>query len=194
MTEIAFFAEDFAHESFLNAILQRFCKDYGTSVKIHQRSSSRGGSRFITEMKQYLRDIRRGTEPRPDHLIIITDSNCGSVSKKTRQILDGIPPDMKDICILAIPEPHVERWMLVDSAAFKKVFGRGCAAPDKKCDRGRYKGLLSQEIMESGTTPAIGGMEWAVEVVEGMDLDRIEDKSLRRFIKDLHRVFQNISR
>ena len=41
-----------------------------------------------------------------------------------------------------VPNPHVERWLLLDGAAFKAAVGHGCDAPDQKCDRGRYKERL----------------------------------------------------
>ena len=41
--------------------------------------------------------------------------------------------------ILAPPDPHVERWLLLDGAAYKAVFGKGCDTPDLKCDRNHYK-------------------------------------------------------
>ena len=34
--------------------------------------------------------------------------------------------------VLAVPDPHVERWLLLDGAAFKAAVGHGCDAPDQK--------------------------------------------------------------
>ena len=48
--------------------------------------------------------------------------------------------------IYAIPDPHIERWLLLDSAAFKKVLDKGCSAPTQKCERGLYKRLLLQAV------------------------------------------------
>ena len=35
--------------------------------------------------------------------------------------------------VKAIPEPHIERWLLLDGAASRAAVGKGCQAPDLKC-------------------------------------------------------------
>ncbi len=64
--------------------------------------------------------------------------------------LKTVVEDYDPITIYAIPDPHLERWLLLDSAAFKHVLGRGCSAPDQKCEKERYKQLLIQAILEAG--------------------------------------------
>ena len=75
--------------------------------------------------------------------------------------------------VLAIPDPHIERWLLLDGAAFKAVFGTGCDAPDLKCERNHYKRQLMDAIQSAGTTPRLGGIEYAEEIVQHMNLDRV---------------------
>ncbi len=89
--------------------------------------------------------------------------------------------------VLAVPDPHVERWLLLDGAAFKAVFGQGREAPDRKCSRNRYKDLLIAAIRAAGRTTYLGGIEYAEDIVHRMDLDRAarSDASLRSFIDDL---------
>jgi hypothetical protein len=74
--------------------------------------------------------------------------------------------------MVAIPDPHVERWMLVDSQAFKAVLGRGCDAPDQKCERERYKHMLLAAMRAAGIVPPLGGMEYARDIVQHLDLQR----------------------
>ena len=46
-------------------------------------------------------------------------------------------------------------WLL-DGAAFRDVFGKGCDAPDRKCDRDRYKQRLVEAIRATAITPKSG--------------------------------------
>ncbi len=97
---------------------------------------------------------------------------------------------MRIIC--AVPDPHIERWLLLDSSAFKAVFGRGCDAPDRKCERGRYKKMLVDAIRTAGITPSLGGLEFADDIVNSMDLEHSAkaDDSLRYFLDQLRAVLQ----
>jgi hypothetical protein len=99
---------------------------------------------------------------------------------------------------MAVPDPHIERWLLLDSAAFKAVLGRGCEAPDFKCDRDRYKKLLAQAVSKAGITPLIGGLEHARDIVDSMDFTRMTrkegDKVLGQFLQELQKVFKDWSR
>jgi hypothetical protein len=55
-----------------------------------------------------------------------------------------------------VPDPHIERWLLLDSQAFKEVLHRGCSAPDQKCDRDRYKLLLDEAVRAAEVEPLLG--------------------------------------
>ena len=86
-----------------------------------------------------------------------------------------------------MPDPHIERWLLLDSGAFKKVLGKGCSAPDQKCNRDLYKQRYAQSIYAAGLTPLFGGLEHAPNIVSEMNLARAasRDKSFRHFLRDL---------
>ena len=81
---------------------------------------------------------------------------------------------------------------MIDSAAFKTVFGQGCSAPDQKCDRDKYKHLLVQEILKTGFFPNLGGIEYAEDIAAAIDLPRAAslDPSLGHFLDDLRDVFK----
>ena len=104
----------------------------------------------------------------------------------------GRPQAAVSPVVLAVPDPHIERWLLLDGAAFKSVFGRGCDAPDQKCDRGRYKHQLSEASRATNVVPRLGGIEYAEDIVQHMDIDRAAgaDPSLRRFVDELRGVFR----
>ncbi len=66
------------------------------------------------------------------------------------------------------------------------MLGKGCAAPDNKCARDRYKQLLSQAVVDAGAEPTAGGLEFARDLVDAMDLPRLErrDASVGHFLQD----------
>ncbi len=190
MREIAFFVEDFAHREFLKALVQRLADGYGIEIAMNWRNARRGHGAVITELKQFLRDLQRGQVVLPDLLVVGTDANCKGMAERLRQITDltnhvGVPT------VCAVPDPHIERWLLVDSSAFKQALGKGCDAPDQKCERSRYKRLLADAIRASGVTPSLGGIEFSEDIVQAMDLARIgtKDPSLDHFLGNLRNVF-----
>ncbi len=191
MRDIALFVEDFAHKEFLAALLHRLAAEYGVAVHPDWRNARRGHGAVVNELKQFLRDLQRGRDRLPDLVVVATDANCKGLVERLRQITEVTKRvDVHTVC--AVPDPHIERWLLVDSAAFKSVFGRGCAAPDRKCERARYKKMLIDAIRSSGVTPSLGGIEFADDIVAALDLDRAAaaDDSLRSVIEELRRVFQ----
>jgi hypothetical protein len=191
MREIALFVEDFAHKEFLAALLQRLAAEYGVAVHLDWRNARRGHGAVVNELKQFLRDLQRGRDGLPDLVVVATDANCKGLVERLRQITEVTGKvDVHTVC--AVPDPHIERWLLVDSAAFKSVFGRGCDAPDQKCERARYKKMLIDAIRSSGVIPNLGGIEFADDIVAAMDLTRAAaaDASLSRLIEDLRAVFK----
>ena len=193
MIRVAVFAEDSIHEAFVTALLKRISSEYIVPFRLSRRSSLRGGSRFVAELRRYLRDVGKKIEPTPNFLVVATDANCKGARVRKKEILEAIPDSFRDLIVPAIPEPHAERWMLLDPSAFKQVFGKGCRAPDKKCERSRYKGTLYNEIAETGCSPALGGWEFAEDIVRAMDLDEIRDGSLRSLVADLRSRFRSYS-
>ena len=191
MRRIALFVEDYAHQQFLGALLQRLADENEVEIKLDWRNARGGHGAVVKEFKQYLRDLQRQGGERPDLIIAATDANCNGLRERTKALSDVIGQiDLR--IVFAVPDPHIERWLLVDSGAFKQVFGRGCDAPDHKCERARYKKMLIDAIRESGITPSLGGIEYAEDIVKKMDLDRAarNDTSLQRLLEDLDAVFR----
>ncbi len=191
MREIALFVEDHAHREFLEALIARLARDHGQPVVCDWRNVRRGHGAVITELKQLLRDLVRTRGGYPDLIVVATDANCKGNAQRIREIRevsDATPARV----VCAVPDPHIERWLLVDSAAFKAVLGRGCAAPDQKCERARYKRLLVEAIRQAGVTPSLGGIEFAADIVAAMDLARAgrADASLGQFLDELETVFR----
>lgn len=191
MRDIALFVEDHAHKEFLAALLHRLAAEAGVKVRMDWRNARRGHGAVVSELRQFLRDLQLGCANLPDLVIVATDANCKGLTERLRQITE-VTAKIAIPAICAVPDPHIERWLLIDSAAFKTVFGRGCAAPDMKCERARYKKLLVDAILESGISPSLGGIEFADEIVQAIDLARASkaDTSLGRFLEEIRSTFR----
>ena len=191
MRRIALFVEDSAHQKFLGALLQRLADEKGVDIKLDWRNARRGHGAVVKEFRQYLNDLQRQPGEYPDLIVVATDANCKGLRARTRALVDVTgQTDLR--IVFAVPDPHIERWLLVDSGAFKQVFGRGCDAPDQKCERARYKKMLVDAIRESGITPSLGGIEFADDIVKEMDLDQAarNDASLQRLLEELNAAFR----
>ncbi len=180
---IAAFGEDFAHRSIVDPLIARITAQCGLHATVDWRNARHGHGRVVAELSEYFRDLR-GQGGSPDLVVVVTDANCKGFVERSRQIprYGGPAP-----AVLAIPDPHIERWLLLDGAAFRAVFGRGCQAPDQKCDRDRYKQALIRAIYDAGVIPTLGGIEFAEDLVQAMDLERAAraDVSFKRFLDDL---------
>lgn len=188
MREVALFVEDHAHQKVVGALLHRLADESGVTVRLDWRNATRGRGRVVQELRRYLSDLTR-QGGYPDLIVVATDANCIGLQQRIRDIdaSGAFSP-----VVLAIPDPHIERWLLLDGGAFKSVFGKGCDAPDQKCDRGRYKHQLFEAVHATGTTPRLGGIEFAEDIVQHMDIESAAraDPSFRRFVDELRRVFR----
>ena len=191
MPEILLFGEDYGHEVVVRAVIERLAADLGMSVNITVRSSRGGYGAMQAELEMFVRDLMRQQVGRPDLLVLATDANCVGRRAREEQLapilnpLQGLLP-----VVMAIPDPHIERWLLIDSHAFKRVLGRGCSTPASKCQRGLYKDLLARAVRETGVRAFIGGMEHAEDIVRAMDIQRMRqtEESFGRLIGDLERA------
>lgn len=140
-------------------------------------------------MERYVRGLQKDPGNLLDLLIVAIDANCNSYAKRKKTINEKLPAEVQTITVCAIPDPHVERWLLIDQSAFKAVFGKGCAAPPAKCERNLYKRLLIEAIRETGLTPLVGGIEHARDIIDKMDFDNVDDNSFEKLLKDLQSKF-----
>ena len=192
MRNISLFVEDQAHQDFLTILTQRFAEAYNIKINIKSYSVRGGHGRVIKELRQYQRNLQRNRENLPDLIIVGTDGNCKKPPAREREINLVISNDFAHLVISAIPDPHIERWLLLDSAAFRKVFGKGCPTPDQKCERDRYKRLLLNAIYEAGIDPSSADFEYMADLVREMNLQRMEqtDSSIGRLLEALQRRFR----
>ena len=189
MRDIALFVEDYAHRQFVGALVERLAHAHGIDARLDWRNALGGHGKVAQEFARYLRDLERQGGHPPDLIVVATDANCEGRNARAQKFPDGVGPAP---LVRAIPDPHIERWLLLDGAAFRSAVGRGCEAPDQKCDRGRYKHLLIEAIRAADIAPILGGVEFAEDIAREMNLARAAraDRSFRRFVDALDGVFQ----
>ncbi len=190
---ILLFCEDSFHEKFVAALIHRFNQDYGLNAIVRSYSARGGLPRVHAEFRLFLDYLKRQSDGAPDCIVVVADANCFGFNDRKQLLEKALAQHagFEQLVCYAIPDPHIERWMLVDSAAFKEVFGRGCTLPSVKCAKGEYKKLLLTEIKKSRIDPPLGGEEYAEDIVAAMDLAKaeIEEPSLGLFLKALKGKF-----
>jgi hypothetical protein len=141
---------------------------------------------MLRELTRFVRDLVSGQQRLPDLLLVGRDGNCLGYVKAKEAVAHALG-SYGGPTVIAVPDPHIERWLLLDAAAFKKVLGKGCPAPDHKCEKDRYKEQLLQAIRSAGLQPVLGGLEYAEELVQALDLNRVAqaDASFRHLLDDL---------
>lgn len=190
MPEVVVFCEDSFHEKFITALLTRMRSDAQAQFEFRCLTSTGGLARVASEFKDFLRELARGRRSSPDAIIVMADANCKGAQARRDDLISKSSPyaHFLDITITGVPDPHIERWMLIDSGAFSRVFGKGCSLPKIKCDRDEYKRLLVQRIREAaGFRPSLGGVEYAEDIVNAMNLEHAAqaEPSFGRFYRDL---------
>ena len=191
MYNISLFVEDQAHEIFIVTLGQRLAAEYQIKINLTFYNLRGGHGKVMRTLKKYQRDLQSNQENLPDLIIVGIDSNCTGFLEREKEI-NQITFDLGDLVISMVPEPHIERWLLLDSEAFKTVFGKGCPTPDQKCEQDRYKRLLLNAIYEAGIDPSSAAVEYIEDLIKAVDLQRVAqiDKSIERFLSALHRRFR----
>ncbi len=191
MRNISLFVEDTVHEDFLVALVHRIANAYNIEINVKVSSVRGGHENVITELGQYQQDLQHNTEDLPDLIIVGTDSNSKGFLQREKEIHQAVS-SLADRVISMISKPYIERWLLLDSEAFKEVFGTDCSVPNRKYDRNRYKRLILQAIRDAGVVPLLGGIEQIADLVNAMNLQHMEqrDRSFRRFFRALQQRFE----
>ena len=192
-TLIDLFVEDHAHEEFLRPLIRRLARERGKTVIVNVRSARGGHGRALSELDFYQKAVakRPGGLVMPDLVVIGIDGNCQPHHTARKRMLARLSPAFRDKAVIACPAPHIERWFLADAHAFSSVVGVSPRVRKGKCQRDYYKTVLAQAVVDAGHVPTLGGIEFAREIVEAMDLYQAgkADKSLKAFLDELGAVF-----
>lgn len=194
MPELVLIFEDAAQEGLIRPLVERIAAEEGVPLNIRVRSARGGFARVCGELADLAKSCAAGQLPMPDGVLAVVDANCrGHVER--RRAVEQAAGSLSDRLVPAIPDPHIERWFLLDSRAFKKVVGRGCRAPDEKCEKDRYKRVLVSAVIDAGVEPLLGGIEYAKDLAAEIDLLKVAlaDNSFGHF-RDALRAWLKSSR
>jgi hypothetical protein len=188
------FVEDRAHEEFISAIVRRIARNENRQIQLRVRAARGGYPRVLNELALYQRMVLRGLAAMslPDVLVVAADANCQGLAAKRTAIRKRLKKPFKARTVLAVPDPHVERWYLSDRQAFKQVVGIEPPAERRKCERERYKRILAQAVREGGHPAILGGIEFAKELAQSMDFYRAgrAEPGFRQFVSDATSAFK----
>ncbi|MFQ5865689.1 MAG: DUF4276 family protein [bacterium] len=196
---ILYFLEDRAQEGFIIALVNRIAKEESIAINSlnHDIRSARGGSRVIKQFKKFLRDMMELEAMYVDLLVVAVDGNCQGYQEKVRKLEDNIRLDhpLKNRVVYAVPDPHIERWYIMDQRAFKQRIGLDKAPdlPEYKCKKDYYKQALSQALKDANIGSLLGGVEYAERIVENIDnLDSLgrQNSGFQNFVEQLRRSFR----
>ncbi|MCH8243026.1 MAG: hypothetical protein IH897_10505, partial [Planctomycetes bacterium] len=169
---IALALEDRAHETVIRALLARIFSDEGQNL--HDWAlvvlSNRGGVSLecAYDYAKKCRDPGQAC----DLLVIASDANCSEFVEKRNEIQKHLEQYAGRIA-LALPNPHIERWLLLDPEAFQQGVGipRGIVLPQYKCDKNYYKTELNSLLQSEGIVPQFpGGIEFAPGIIKHLDM------------------------
>ena len=190
------FVEDVAHEEFVGALANRIAREEQVALSVQARSARGGHPRAMGEFGTYQTLVEKGAlaSRAPDLVVVVIDGNCTTSRKKRAEIQNATRPRFLDRLVAGCPNPHVERWFLADPDSFHKVVGYRPVLGREKCEREHYKRLLADAIRKGSQPATLGGIEFAAELLEAMNLYRAgrSDSSLRAFIGDLRSRFREI--
>ena len=188
------FVEDRAHEEFIGAILRRIARQESRDLKLRPRAARGGYPRVLHELDLYQKLVLKGLAGMslPDVLVIAADSNCQGLAARKKDIRQRLKRQFKDRTVLAIPDPHVERWYLSDRQGFREVVGIQPPTERRKCERDRYKRMLAQAVRDGGHPAILGGIEFAKELAEAIDFYRAgrAEPGFKQFVSDAVSAFK----
>ena len=182
------FVEDQAHAAFVGALVRRISRDEEIDAKVRIRSARGGHPRVLQELRLYQKMVRtNGFDTPPDLIVAAIDGNCATFRKKRVEIGNVTRAEFRGRLIAACPDPHVERWFLADPESFQVIVGHRPSVGQRKCDRNHYKRLLADAVRKGNQPATLGGIEFATELVDAMDLYRAGkgDASLKSFVEEL---------
>jgi hypothetical protein len=183
---VILFVEDRAHEEFLKPLVHRVASEAGRTLTIRSYSARGGHPRALDELQTFQRLVERQVLglSEPDVLVVGIDANCNPWHRVRARVLDTLAPHLRAKTAVACPDPHIERWFMADPASFEQALGRRPRPGKRKCERDRYKRILARTVREAGYPAGLGGLEFAEDIVEAMDLYRAgkNEKSLKQFV------------
>ena len=199
---IGYFLEDIGHENFIKALVTRVALEMGFSsqeLNHDVRNATGGKGVAITELRWFLRDVKRGRESPFDVLVVAIDGNCQGYREK-RDEIKGIAERTNYLgaLVCAVPDPHIERWYLIDRSAFRQAVEIDFLpqVPPYKCERGRYKRAMQEAFAQAGEGFMPLGVEYGEDIALEIDFYAAQkaDAAFRHFLNELRSALQPFTR
>ena len=190
---VVLFCEDQGHEQVGRALIERIAREVGACINLDPRCARGGRGRAITELKVWQRALALGQMTGvPDLLVVLIDGNCEGVNATRKQIEPQLDRSVCPDIIIGVPDPHVERWLIADIAAFTALVGVPPPADPGKCGRDVYKRIIRETVERAGIPLLSDVLELAPELVDDMDLFRAgkAQPALGQLIDDLQRALR----
>lgn len=194
MIKIIYFLEDSMQKDFILSLVNRVAREESVEIINDVKYASRG-SESKKQFWKFVRYLKKSGLQDFDLLIVAIDGNCKGHMEREKEIIKGIK-DIDDKLICCIPDPHIERWYLLDLHALKTAVATELEVqqPPMKCEKDYYKKILGNELKK--VSSLLGGAEYAEKVVENLNFQILEenDKGFKRFIDGLRRHFRILKR
>lgn len=194
--KIYLFVEDTAHEIIVRSLFRRLSAAEGVRVSFSVAIQGGHGG-VITGIKGFQSALKKGAIPAgtPDLLVVLIDANCHDFQERVRETAGVIDSSVFPFSVIGCPNPHIEKWLLLDQHALNNVFGVSLNIPLQKCERDFYKNELRKIIQHAGWPITQGGIEYSQDIIEEVDFVRAgrNDSSFGNFISDLKSAFKRIT-
>jgi hypothetical protein len=190
------FVEDRAHEEFLKALVRRLSEEEKRTIAIRIRSARGGHARVLSEFDLYQETVLCGLKSIPEMLVVAVDTNCKQHHQALAELKNHLRKEFSGRTAFACPDPHIERWYMADPESFTKIVGAQPPRERRKCERDRYKRQLVEAIRKGGHIPTLGGIEFARDLVAGMDLYWAgkREASLKAFVDDARALLRSLEK
>jgi len=185
--QVDLFVEDQHQEAFLSPLVKRVSREAGVQASVAIRSARGGHTRALEELRVFQHAVQRGSLRAPDILIIGRDTNCNGFSATRGEVQACVDATIMPRCAIACPDPEIERWYMADPESFFRVVGADPDIGSAGYEGDYFKQKLKAAIQAGGHPSTLHGAEFALELVEEMDLYRAgrNDSALRHFLDDL---------
>lgn len=144
-----------------------------------------------------MKDTMETESSKIDLLVVAIDGNCKGRAERVREIQKCLRPThpLKDKIVYAVPDPHIERWYVMDQRALKDAVGldRAPEVPQYKCKKAYYKQILNRALKDSGINSLLAGAEYAEKIVENIQSLQSfasQNSGCQDFIEDLKSKFR----
>ncbi len=195
---VNFFLEDSAQEAFIPHLFKRLVCEKGLDAeKFELRLLSDRGGVSIQSYKNFVKEAKRSTHLNADVLVVGSDGNCKGFQQKRTQITRVVAKPPFSTVFTAIPDPHIERWYLIDPSALSKVLeGAQVELPKHKCEKNYYKTLLMETFSQCGVLPPLGGIEYGPEIAHIMDIYSASklDHGFKDFVDQVQAWLEHLKR